>query len=98
AEAELRQQQQSEREERELSAALLRVSEAMISSLDTPVILERLCHLTTELIGCDTSATLMLFDEENVYRAVASYGFSPEEREVLSLLTVPASSMTPLVA
>ena len=47
------------KEEGEVTAALARVGQEMISSLDTPVILERLCRLTAEVLECDYSHTLL---------------------------------------
>ncbi len=39
------------------SAALARVGRELISSLETPVVLERLCRLTSEALGSDFSQT-----------------------------------------
>ena len=75
-----------------VSAALARVGRELISSLETPVLLERLCLLTTEVLECDFSATWLRNVEENVYTAIASYGFEPEQLEAMKLLRLPADS------
>ncbi|MBI1815855.1 MAG: response regulator [Deltaproteobacteria bacterium] len=47
-------------EEAEVSGALGRVAHEMIASLDTPVLLRKLCQLTTELLQSDCSHTFLL--------------------------------------
>jgi len=68
-------------EEAEVFAGLARVGEACISPLDTPVLLERLCQVTTEVLECDSVSTLLRRPEDDVYVPVASHGGTPEERE-----------------
>lgn len=47
-------------EEAEISTALVRVAHEMIATLDTPVLLRKLCQLTTELLQSDCSHTFLL--------------------------------------
>jgi signal transduction histidine kinase len=85
-------------EEAEVSAALARVGHELISSLDTPVILDRLCQLTAEVLESDLSYTLLWRPEDDAYLPVAVYGATAEEREITRVLKVPQEAMTPLLA
>jgi PAS domain S-box-containing protein len=76
-------------EEAATSAALARVGRELISSLETPVVLERLCRLTTEVLGCDFSYTWLWKADEQVYMPIASYGVPDDEWESIRLLRVP---------
>jgi signal transduction histidine kinase len=61
-------------EEAQIAAALACVGRDMISSLDTPVILDRLAHLTTEVLDCELSSTLLCDPREDEYVVVAAVG------------------------
>lgn len=77
------------REASEINAAFARVAQDLIVSLDTSTIVERLCRVTTEVIGCDCSHASLWFPEENGYRTVASYGDTPEQWELIRSITIP---------
>jgi signal transduction histidine kinase/FixJ family two-component response regulator len=81
--------EQAQQEEAEISAALVQVGREMISSLDTPVLLDRLCQLTAEVVGCDCSHTLLLQPDEQVFVPVSSFGYSREEWEPIRVLRLP---------
>jgi PAS domain S-box-containing protein len=51
-------------QEARISNAMARVGRELISVLDTNVLVDRLCHLTLELLDCDASATMLLKTEE----------------------------------
>ncbi len=57
-----------------LFEALARVGREMISLLDTPVILDRLCRLTTDVLGCEWSVTWLARPAEGVWDPVAAHG------------------------
>jgi signal transduction histidine kinase/DNA-binding response OmpR family regulator len=61
-------------DEAEKSAALVRVGRELISSLDRPVILDRLCQLAAQVLECDTSRALLWLPDEDTYAPVARYG------------------------
>ena len=84
--------------ESRLSGALVRVGQELISTLDTPRILERLCHLTTTLLECEVSATVLWQPGEDVYVVSSSHGFAPDEQESLSTLRLPPGALTDLLA
>ena len=85
------------RDEAAVSAALARVGGELISSLDRPVLLERVCQLTTEELGAASSHTLLRRAEEALYVTVAAHGLSPELRELVRLLEIPQQRMAALL-
>jgi len=87
----------AQREEAQISAALVRVGREMISSLDTPVLLDRLCQLTAEIVECDASHTLLWNAEESGYMPVSGYGYSPEEWEPIRVLKLPREMIAELL-
>ncbi len=91
ARTELSHTSQQLEEEAAVTATLARVGQDLISSLDTPVLLERVCQLTAEGLNCDSSTTLFRQSDDEVYRPVASHGLSEEAREVTRVLEVPSS-------
>jgi PAS domain S-box-containing protein len=72
---------QAQREDGRVSSALARVGSEMISSLSTPVLLARLCQLTTETLGCDSSHTFLWHENSDAYMPVSRHGDRPEEWE-----------------
>jgi PAS domain S-box-containing protein len=83
----------SQQEEGQVTAALARVGQEMISSLDAPVLLDRLCQLTTEVLDCDCSYTMLWQPQEEAYVPVASFGYASEQWETLRLLKMPRAAM-----
>ena len=75
------------------AGALAEVGRGMISSLGTPVLLERLCCLTAEALECDFSHTWLWQANEEAYVPVAGCGFSTEQWESLRLLRLPRSAV-----
>jgi signal transduction histidine kinase/CheY-like chemotaxis protein len=79
--------------EAKISAALARVGQALISSLDMPVILDRLCRMTTEVMECDASHTLLWRTEERAFVPVSFYGEPEENAETLRVLRFPPDKL-----
>ncbi len=98
AEAALMAKTEELQEEAAVSTTLARVGQELISSLDTPVILDRVCQLTTEGIQSDSSQTLLWRPEEDVYVPVASHGLSAEQRELANFLAVPRGKLADMLA
>lgn len=88
---------QTQQEEAQVSGALARVGRELISRLDQPDLLECLCRLITEALGCDFSYTLLYRPEDDVYVAAAACGHSEEEWESVRSLKVPAAMLTSLL-
>jgi PAS domain S-box-containing protein len=84
-------------EEAVVAMALARVGREMVSSLDTPVLLERLCQATTKVLECDHSHTALWQAEEQGYRTVAGYGDTPEQWEARRVVTVPRTALAHLL-
>lgn len=80
---------EARRAEATVQAALARVGEELISYLDRPLLLNRLCEVTTEVLGCDLSHTLLWVPERQVYRLVAEFGATADEHELLHVLEIP---------
>jgi signal transduction histidine kinase len=86
------------RVEAEISAALVRVGREMISSLDTPVILERLCQVTTEVLECDCSHTFFWQPQEQVYVPLSGCDETPEQWEMIRMLRIPRAAIADLLS
>jgi len=80
-----------------VTTALAGVGRELMSLLDRPRLLDRMCELTTHALDCDSSHTLMLDAERGRYRVIAGYGDTPEEWEVLRVMAIPTSMMTSFV-
>ena len=61
-------------DESRLSAALAQVGQEMIASLSMPVLLQRVCELTTELLDCDVSDTVLRDPSHDVWIRRSSHG------------------------
>ncbi len=79
-------------------AALARIGGELISSLDGPVLLERLCQIATEELGCVSSHTLLRRGEDEVYITVANHGLSAEQRDEAQVVEVPRQRLECLFA
>ncbi len=90
--------EQSQRLEAQVAAALARVGREMITSLDAPVLLDRVCQLTVEILDCEFSRTLLWRPEQAVYVPVAGYGHTKEQWEALRVLQLPHRLVAPLLA
>lgn len=84
-------------EESRLSTALAQAGHEMISSLSMPVLLDRLCQLTTDLLQCDVSDTVLREPTHDVYVPHSSHGYTPEQQEMLRVTRLPVSSFGPLL-
>jgi PAS domain S-box-containing protein len=79
--------------EAEVTGALARVGRELLSSLNAPVLLERLCRVTTEVLHCDASHTFIFEPEEQAYVAMAGYGDTPEQWESIRLSRFPRAAV-----
>lgn len=91
------QAEQALQEEAQIAAALARVGRELIVSLDTSTLLEQVCQLTAEVIGCDYSSTFFWQPKENAYFMAATYGHTAEYREMLRALKIPRDAGAGLV-
>lgn len=89
---------QLQREEAEVSSALARIGKEMIASLNTPQLLDRLCTLTAEVMGCELSHTFVRDVDADCFVATSGHGDTPEQWESIQLLRVPRSMVAGLMA
>ena len=82
-------------EEVETSAALARVARALISWHETPVLAERLCELTADVLDAEYSSTWVF--EDGSITPIASYGLAADHWEALRPLKLPISSFSDLI-
>jgi PAS domain S-box-containing protein len=80
------------------ATALAHVGRELISSLETPVLLERVCHLTATVLGGDYSNTWLRDGEDETYRVIAGHGLDPEQWEALRTIRVHGDALPHLVA
>jgi diguanylate cyclase (GGDEF)-like protein len=69
----------------------------LLASFDTPRLLERLCQITTEVLDCDASHTLLRRPEDGAYVPVAAHGLGAREWEALRMLELPRQAASGLL-
>jgi len=75
-------------EEARISAALARVGQECVASLDTAALLQRVCRSTTEVLGCDYSHAALWDPEEQAFTVVAGDD-TPEHWQRVRMLKLP---------
>lgn len=84
------------RVEAETSNALAHAGQELIASLETPRILDRLCHITAAVLPCEVSHAILWDEDRRVWRAVAHYGDTPEAWSALSRIEVGSEEAAPV--
>lgn len=85
-------------EDATVSSALLRVQRAVVFSLDTPDMLERLCEITAEVLDCDCSHTLLWQSSRNAYVLIAGHGDTAAQRDMMRTVHVPRGLLVDVLA
>ena len=75
-------------------AILLDTSSAVVSTLDSKDVLNRILEQVERLLGFNMSSIIALDKEKNDYRAVSSLGLSPEYAENIVIARDESSSLT----
>jgi len=88
----------TQQEETEVSRALAYVGQELLSSLDTPTLLDRLHQLTAEVLGCEFGEVILAEEREGTYVPTASYGIPPEHWEAMRVLELPSAQLRQLLA
>jgi len=83
----------AQEEEAAIAGTLARVGQELISSLSSPALLDRLCQLTAEVLGCDYSHTWLWHAPDEAFVPVAGYGDSPEDWEIIRLVKFGRSAL-----
>jgi len=79
--------------ESRLETAQARIAEDMISSLDVPVLLERVCRAMQELLDCD-HATAFLYDgESDDFAPTATAGVTAAQWDVIRAVRIPRATI-----
>jgi PAS domain S-box-containing protein len=89
--------QRAQQEETYIAAALAHVGQELISSVDLPLLLERLCRVTTEVLGCDVSHTLMFKEEQHSFVPVACFGEAAGQPATMPTIRVPRPAFVQLL-
>ncbi len=80
-------------EEGRLEAAQARIAEDMMSSLEAPVLMERLCRAAREAFECDVAATLLYDQAADDFVLVGHDGDSATPWEALNAVRIPRASI-----
>jgi len=83
----------AQEEETAVAVALARIGQELISSLSSPALLDRLCQLTTEALGCDHSRTWLWHASDEAFVPVARYSDSPEQWDMMRLVKLGRSAL-----
>jgi PAS domain S-box-containing protein len=75
----------------EVSTALARVGRELISTFAMPELLDRLCRVSAEVLGCEISYTMLLGPDRRVYVPVAGFGHTQDEWEALRVMSFPVA-------
>lgn len=75
-------------------AILLETSQAVVSSLDSQIVLSRILEQVEHLLGIKKSAIIALDDKKGIFVAKASRGLSPRYAEGLAIHPDEATSVT----
>jgi PAS domain S-box-containing protein len=86
------------RSEGSVSAALARVGEVLLPSLDPQAILDRLCRVTTEVLACRHSTTWLWNDEEQALLPIAAHVDPPDVWDSLRSIKIPREAMPDQIA
>ncbi len=81
----------------EISGTLARISQEMIGATDQPATLNRLCQLTTEVLGCDYSHTWLRDETGGAFLCAGMHGDRPDQVEMLRALRFPDAYLKPLL-
>jgi len=84
-------------EESDVASALVSAGHGLISSLDKPGIVERLCQLTTELLGLDASVAILRDGDDDAYVPLTVHGHPPGRWTALRDRRWPATEIGPLL-
>jgi signal transduction histidine kinase len=97
AEEDARQSARELRYEMAVTGTVARVSQEVVAALDAPALVERLCALTVEALGCDASFAFLRDTADGAFVAVAGSGERAERLAWLRSRPVPGMALTSLI-
>lgn len=86
-----------EREEATVTAALARIGQELIAFLDTPIMLERLCQLTADVLTADVCFALLRKPQKQGYAIAAQWGTPAMQPRSFLSLDLSRSTLSPLL-
>lgn len=87
----------SEQDDAAVSAALARLGHRLLASFDHPNLLERICELTAEAVGCSRCVTFLWRPEEDAFVPTAAYGVPATQSEEIRVLGLRADAVPKLI-
>jgi PAS domain S-box-containing protein len=84
-------------QEARISNALVRVGTEMLSLLDTARILDRLCVLTADVLGCDCSDSFLWEPRDDVYVWTSGHARGPESARARAGRRIPRTALASLL-
>ena len=85
-------------EEARITAAMTQVGQTLMAELGSPTLMNSLCQVSAEVLGCDLSHTLLWQEDEQVFRPIAGFGNTPEEKQAEQVISIPCSLLQPLLS
>lgn len=82
--------------EAQVASALARAGHDLMVSLEQTALAERVCALTTELLGSDTSHTLLQEEGGEWFSIAGAHGYTEEQHEGFRFVRVPTAVLEPL--
>jgi PAS domain S-box-containing protein len=92
-----KQAEEARQTEVALAASLAQEGEELMTRLDTPTLLSRLCQLAAEEVRCHTSHAFLWQPQEEAYLPIASWGDTPEQWQIIRTCKVPGTRLTGLM-
>jgi signal transduction histidine kinase len=89
-----KQAEEARQTEVALTASLAQVGEELITRLDTPTLLSRLCKLAAEEVRCHASHAFLWQPQEEAYLPIASWGDTLEQWQIIQTCKVPGTQFT----
>jgi len=87
----------AQQEEAQVSGALARVGQELMQGFDGPGLLDRLCRITVEVLGCESSHTILFVGDAGTFTAVASHGYQSELWESMRTLQLPTEWLSGMI-
>jgi PAS domain S-box-containing protein len=88
----------TEQEAAEVSGALAHVGRELLSSFDLPGLPERLSRVAAELLGCETTHTLLWRPDDEAFAVVAAHGVDVDDLEALRVVQFSPGELVDVIA
>jgi PAS domain S-box-containing protein len=82
----------------DMFGALARVGQELLAGFDLPGLPDRLCRVSSDVLGGAVTHVLVHLPAENAFHVVAAHGVAAEALEALRVLRVPPAVLGPLCA